>query len=57
MSYKPVMLEISRFIAIDYLRTMGSSQSLPLFQEKKKKEKEMKIEIVSNLMKEISIEI
>lgn len=54
MSYKP---EISRFIAIDYLRTMGSSQSLPLFQEKKKKEKEMKIEIVSNLMKEISIEI
>lgn len=57
MSYKPVILEISHFIAIDYLRTMGSSQSLPLFQEKKKKEKEMKIEIVSNLMKEISIEI
>lgn len=55
MSYKPVILEISHFIAINYLRTIRSSQSLPLFQEKKKKE--MKIEIVSNLMKEISIEI
>lgn len=54
MSYKPVILEISHFIAINYLRTIRSSQSLPLFQEKKK---EMKIEIVSNLMKEISIEI